>query len=115
MKLPLSAGEQPRIFNKQMMSILSLPVMFMLVCPWETMLPVRNTSWGVRVGTKQQFMHLAGLSVAFKAKLPCPGTPGVHVLGYIILQLCFKICSSVKRPALISCLCAEMQGVFDFS
>lgn len=79
MKLPLSAGEQPRILNKRMMSILSLPVMFMLVCAWKTMLRGRN-----RVDTKQQFMHLAGLSVAFKAKLPCPGTPGVHVLGYII-------------------------------
>lgn len=40
---------------------------------------------GVHVGTKQQFMHLAGLSVAFKAKLPCPDTPGVQMLRYFIL------------------------------
>lgn len=53
-----------------------------------------NLIRGIHVGTKQQFMHLAGSSVALGAKLPgpwqttggpCPDTPGVHILSCFIL------------------------------
>lgn len=118
---PLSAGEQPRRLNKQVMFILSL------LSLKDDDKGQKHLIGGVHVGSKQQFMHLAGSSVALRAKLtgprqttgrPCSDTPGVHILSCFILQFCFKICSSVKLSAVISmagCLCAEMQGVFDFS
>lgn len=59
--------------NKQVMPVLSLPVMFMIFGFWKTT-PQGQTHLinVVHVGTNQQVIHLAGSSVTLRAKLPGP-------------------------------------------